>query len=318
MSRNRRNRNRATATQIRAAQTLQPAQTYNGENWVYLLASRVNPTLCKIGSGNPAERCARWSAQEPGGLYIFAAYEYPTRDAAYRAERLAQQAYAGWNRNPDPTQGDQEFFLITPAQAQRYFDAAHPVALAAERTTDAAQAQQRATDAAQAEIQRLTDATNRAMERAALAQQRAAELEQRAAMMDGTLDALARIAKSGDAWLDGKREHAPDPREAPIRNALLEGFAAMMNYEKIQGVLRQAEERRADAERSYGELQQYNEELHNTLCRTETRLYDLKQRNARTRTRIAEVLENSLGPTLARTIADRCARADRRFRSLFA
>lgn len=100
------------------------ATQYTGNAFVYVLASRIDPNLCKIGKGNPAARCDHWNINSPHGgilnnnLSVFAAYSFETEAEALECESQAHAIYSFVNLNPNAAGGEQEFFGVPPQQAK--------------------------------------------------------------------------------------------------------------------------------------------------------------------------------------------------------
>jgi hypothetical protein len=107
-----------------------PAQ-YIGNAFVYVLASRIDPNLCKIGKGNPAARCDHWNVNSPHGgilnnnLSVFAVYSFNTEAEALEYESQAHAIYSFVNLNPNAAGGEQEFFSVPPQQARAALDLLH-------------------------------------------------------------------------------------------------------------------------------------------------------------------------------------------------
>jgi hypothetical protein len=107
---------------------LEISTNYEGNAYVYLLASRVDPNLCKIGKGNPILRCEYWNNISPHGgilknnLSVFAAYSFDSDSKAYKCESQAQAIYNFVNLNPNVLGGEQEFFALPPNQAKATLD----------------------------------------------------------------------------------------------------------------------------------------------------------------------------------------------------
>jgi hypothetical protein len=104
---------------------------YVGNAFVYVLASRIDPNLCKIGKGNPAARCDYWNINSPHGgilnnnLSVFAVYSFNTEAEALEYESQAHAIYSFVNLNPNAAGGEQEFFSVPPQQARAALDLLH-------------------------------------------------------------------------------------------------------------------------------------------------------------------------------------------------
>lgn len=107
------------------------ATQYVGNAFVYVLASRIDPNLCKIGKGNPAARCDHWNINSPHGgilnnnLSVFAVYSFNTEAEALEYESQAHAIYSFVNLNPNAAGGEQEFFSVPPQQARAALDLLH-------------------------------------------------------------------------------------------------------------------------------------------------------------------------------------------------
>ena len=116
---------------VRSASLQRPAQTYTGNAYVYILASRLNPELSKIGKGNPTARCESWNRSSVHGgplhnaLYVYAAFAFDSEEDALAFEGKAHDMYAAWNMNPNAVNGEQEFFAVIPAQARTTLQILH-------------------------------------------------------------------------------------------------------------------------------------------------------------------------------------------------
>ena len=152
---------------VRSASLQRPAQTYTGNAYVYILASRLNPELSKIGKGNPTARCESWNRSSVHGgplhnaLYVYAAFAFDSEEDALAFEGKAHDMYAAWNMNPNAVNGEQEFFAVIPAQSRATLDILHNmyVAQRAERAAlraeaDAARAALEATEMMQEQRRR--------------------------------------------------------------------------------------------------------------------------------------------------------------------
>jgi hypothetical protein len=215
------------ATNYRSAGLSQPAANqYIGNAFVYVLASRIDPNLCKIGKGNPTTRCDHWNSNSPHGgmlnnnLSVFAAYEFDTEAEALEYESQAHAIYNFVNLNPNAAGGEQEFFAVPPQQATatldilhgQYAQAADTSRLIAEARQDgynsaplviaqreaAERAQREAAERAQREAaervaQEAVERTNRGLREAAeRAQREAAERAQREAVEAAQREAAER------------------------------------------------------------------------------------------------------------------------------
>ncbi|PUE15529.1 hypothetical protein B9Z48_11765 [Limnohabitans sp. WS1] len=99
---------------------------YIGNNYVYVLGSHVNPNTCKIGSGNPTDRCAAWNRDTRHVLRLYIAYVYEVENSndAHIEEEKAQSVYEFANQNPNASVGGQEFFAVPPDQLDIYLSQA--------------------------------------------------------------------------------------------------------------------------------------------------------------------------------------------------
>jgi hypothetical protein len=186
------------ATNYRSAGLSQPvANQYIGNAFVYVLASRIDPNLCKIGKGNPTTRCDHWNNNSPHGgmlnnnLSVFAAYGFDTEADALEYESQAHAIYNFVNLNPNAAGGEQEFFAVPPQQATATLDILHgQYAQAALAATAEALAAERdsLTAALAAEVEQARAAARAAQEAAALA----AKVEQARAAEQARLIAEAR------------------------------------------------------------------------------------------------------------------------------
>jgi hypothetical protein len=169
------------ATNYRSTGLSQPtANQYVGNAFVYVLASRIDPNLCKIGKGNPTTRCNHWNINSPHGgvlnnnLSVFAAYEFATETEALEYESQAHAIYNFVNLNPNAAGGEQEFFAVPPQQVKATFDILHAqYAQAANTARLVAEAMQEGYDKAPVIV------AQREAAAAAAAQREAAERAQR-------------------------------------------------------------------------------------------------------------------------------------------